>query len=148
MSDDPAAASRKRKDPPPGSTSDDEGEEEPLVQPDWRMDPEESLSDWTIEVCVGGKLYSTHHVHKVFLALGFRKSGYFQRLFRGGRHFAEGQTSRSRIDLQQEPAAKAFPVMLDFLYSLWDDASPPITHQNCTALHFLGEYFEIRALRT
>jgi len=160
MSEDPAAESRKRKDrengedyPAPSEaspacccgTSDDDAEDETLVRPDWRMDPKESHSDWTIEVCVGGKLYSTHHVHKLILSL---KSGYFEHLFAGGgQSFSEAQTSTSRIELQTELAVTAFPVMLDFMYMLWDENNPPISHQNCTALHFLGKYFQIRALR-
>jgi len=151
MSDDPAVESRKRKDPPHSpappvddSTSEEDAEEPLVLRPDWRLDPEQSHSDWTIEVWLEGKLYSTHHVHKVFLS---RMSGYFETLFGGSKSFAETQTSTSRVELQQEMAATAFPVMLDFIYSLWDDSNPPITHQNCTALYFLGQYFEIRALR-
>ena len=37
--------------------------------------------------------------------------------------------------------------MLDYVYSLWDDEEPPITHENAVALHYLGGYFEVRGLR-
>jgi len=142
--------SRKRKDlptssPPSSNTSDDDDEEQQVEQRglDWRMDPEESHSDWTIEVTVNSKLHSTYHVHKCMLSVG---SGYFSRLFGTSKSFSETQNNKSSIDVH-ELAAKAFPVMLDFLYFLWGDGESPIIDNNCTALYYLGAYFEIRRLR-
>jgi len=125
----PVTAS-KRKEPP--STSDEEEEE---VRLDWRMEPKETLSDWTIEVVVDKKTHSTYHTHRVTLSLGSKKSEYFERLFQS-ENFVEQKTRTSRIELD-ELAAQAFPVMLDFMYSLWDDSKSPITHENsglCTTL--------------
>jgi BTB/POZ domain len=108
----------------------------------WRHEEEDSLSDWTIHVrstqpstaaAVGlaattaagsaakpheqghqanNAVVKTYHVHKYVLATGPRRSEYFVRLFRHG--FAESHNSTSRIELD-EIAAKAFPVLLDFL---------------------------------
>jgi len=110
----PVAAS-KRKEPP--STSDGEEEEEDRL--DWRMDPHESRSDWTIEVVVGEKTHGTYHVHQNILSVGPKRSEYFAHLFQND-NFAEQQTRLSRIRLELL-AAKAFPAMLDYLYSLWNE---------------------------
>ena len=136
-----AVAGSKRKDAPTPSTSDEEED----VRLDWRMDPEESHSDWTIEIVVAGEPHATYHVHKVLLSVGCTKSEYFARLF-SNKDLKEHETNTSRIELE-ELAARAFPVMLDFVYSLWDDDKPLITHENAVALHYLGGYFEVRRLR-
>lgn len=139
----------------------------------WREeDPTESLSDWKIQIVhhaaaaataathtndksvpssTTGKeeekkevITKTYHVHKVILAKGPRRSEYFFRLFRDGGRFAESETATSRINLV-EIAAKAFPQLLDYLYSI--DGKLEITTENATALHWLGQYFEVRRLR-
>ena len=75
---------------------------------DWRMDPECSYSDWTVEIVVldlDGKKNerSTYHVHKGTLAVA---CSYFAKLFRNS--YAECETSTSKITLVKE-AADAFP---------------------------------------
>ena len=110
----------------------------------WRMDPEESYSDWSIEILVGEKIYRTYHVHKAILSMGSKRSEYFARLF-SNKNLKEHEAQRSRIELE-ELAAKAFPVMLDYVYSLWGDKPPMIT-KNAVILHYLGGYFEVRGLR-
>ena len=150
-----ADGSKKRKDPPiiPLTSDDDELPHESGVaggRLSWRMEPQESHSDWTIEILtvVAGKTaHSTYHVHKNILSVGPRRSGYFARLF-SNKNLKEHETQTSRIALQ-ELAAAAFPVMLDYLYSLWDDDEnhPPIKHESAVALHHLGGYFEVRGLR-
>ena len=143
MSEDGEApvAGSKRKDPPSPSTSDDEFDENE-GRLSWRMDPEESYSDWTIETTLNGKSHGIYHVHKSMLAV---RSEYFARLF-SNKDLKEHEMQRSRIELE-ELAAKAFPVLLDFVYSLWDDDKTLITHENAVALHHLGGYFEVRGLR-
>ena len=75
----------------------------------WRQDPEESLSDWTIELSYettgdesGGASTDTktdtYHVHKAILASGPRKSEYFARLFKDGGRFAESSSNTSFIN--------------------------------------------------
>jgi len=108
----------------------------------WRLDPDESLSDWTIEIVTPNQT-TAYHVHKAHLAAGWRKSEYFRRLFQNDR-FAESQSNTSRIELQ-ELAANAFPDLLDYLYT--NEQPLNITMDNATALHALGNYFEMRRLR-
>ncbi|GAX12495.1 hypothetical protein FisN_24Hu070 [Fistulifera solaris] len=115
-------------------------------QPKWRDDPVDLFSDWKIEIISfndeGVETTDTYHVHKNFLAHGSRRSKYFFRLFRSEESFTENQASTSRIDLDPL-AAQAFPVLLDFVYG----SNLSITSQTATALHHLGEYFEIRPLQ-
>jgi len=110
---------------------------------DWRADPEESHSDWTVEVLVHGKIHGTYHVHKSILSVGSKQSMYFARLFQN-KTLHEHATNTSRIEL--EPlAANAFSDLLDYLYA-WND-TPKINHENAAALHHLGNYLEIPRLR-
>lgn len=145
----------KRKDPPPltPTTSDDGSEEDDERRLDWRKPREESHSDWTIEVYVEGdggdhnktQPHATYHVHKNVLSL---RSEYFERLF-VRTETAEHRDRTSRIPMQAA-AAEAFPVLLDHVYRLDDGGGTlmtAITHENCTALHSLGRYLEIRSLR-
>jgi len=109
----------------------------------WKMDPEESLSDWTIEILVGGKTHGTYHVHKSILAIGDRKSEYFVRLFRSGNHrFAEAADSTSSIELHPL-AAITFPLFLNYLYS----GELDISTETSMGLRNLAGYFENRSLR-
>jgi len=108
----------------------------------WRMCPNESLSDWTIKILVGGKLHGCYHVHKALIAVGPKKSEYFARLFQN-EVLDEHNASTSSIKLE-ELAAEAFPAMLDYQYSRDDEL--PVTDENATALCFLGQYFGIRRL--
>lgn len=108
----------------------------------WRLDPEESLSDYTIEIVVNNKKYATYHVHKHFLAVGPRKAEYFVKLFSGGGRFAENKDATSRIELE-ELAAKHFPTLLDYFY----EGDLPLTTNNATALHSMAKYFDMRRLR-
>jgi hypothetical protein len=113
----------------------------------WRMDPGESLSDWTIEIISkpgGDTKVDTYHCHKTTLAVGPRQSDYFAHLMQNGDRFAEGQSNTSRIELEA-PAAEAFPVLLDFMYN--QNKSLAANSENAAALHYLGQYFGIRRLR-
>jgi len=106
----------------------DSDREPPAIDDDelqtWKLDPQESHSDWTIEIVSettteGGKVTTktdTYHVHKHVLSTGPRKSEYFTRLFQNEGRFAESQSKCSRIELH-ELAAKAFPAFLSFLYA-------------------------------
>ena len=126
----------------------------------WRMQPDESFSDWTIEIFSEESTTSTtletstenetmkFHVHKVVLAVGPKKSLYFQRIFQND-NFQETDTQASRIQLHAL-AARAFPEMLDYLYSTEpqeEALKSIITTENATALHHLAQYFDIPLLR-
>jgi hypothetical protein len=135
-----------------------DSEDEPLTEEqeermNWRLDPEESYSDWSIQInylqtSENDKITTanseTYHVHKNVLGVGPRKSEYFLRLFQSGESFTESKSKTSRIELE-EIAAKAFPQMLDYLY--WPEKELHVTAETATALHHLGSYFEMRRLR-
>jgi len=111
----------------------------------WRLDPEESLSDWTIEIVVNGQPNATYHVHKQNLVVGPRKSDYFVKLFaEGGRQFAEAENCTSRIELE-ELAAGYFPQILDYLYL--PERKLSFDTNNAAALYSMAKYFGIRLLR-
>lgn len=103
----------------------------------WRMDPEESLSDWCIEI----NKRDLYHVHKSFLAAGKRSSLYFERLVHSV--MSETNDSTSRIDLELS-AAHAFPAMLDFMY--YHDTDVKATTYTAVALRYLANYFEMEDL--
>lgn len=136
----------------------------------WRMDPDHSFSDWRIEIYVpssaasttvtavtaastaavsvagknrsSGRLHGMYYVHKNILALGPKKSEYFEHLFRST-HFCESQEKVSRIELI-ELAAISFPIMLDYFYTFSEDFQ--VDHNNAAALYHLGEYFGVPSL--
>ena len=111
----------------------------------WRLDPEESHSDWTVVISVNndgaGSVHDTYHIHKMVLSVGSKKSDYFCRAFQT-KNLKESQEKTSRIELE-EVAAKAFPVMLDYLYG----KNLRISHENAAPLYHLGDYFGIQPLR-
>lgn len=115
----------------------------------WRMDPAESFSDFTIEICVFGQSESnkgsvtTYRVHKNILAFGEKSSGYFTALFSS--ETAESLSSKTRIELECEPAAKAFPLLLDYIYGL-DDGKRNLTIETAAPLYNLADYFEVESL--
>ena len=132
----------------------DESDNEPPVAEqvflDWRLDPTSSHSDWTIEIVTKDEEQKPkvveYHVHKVMLTVGPRKSGYFQKICRQDAEFHECTTCSSRIELEKI-AADAFPVMLDYLYQQISQVQFQFETQSATALHFLGQYLDIHALR-
>lgn len=112
----------------------------------WRLDPEESLSDWTIVVRVGTdggtekESTTSYHVHRNILAIGPRKSQYFTALFRT-KHVVESRTNTSDITLEPSAAA-SFPLFLDFLYS----PKVKMTTDSAVSLRYLAQYFDCRSL--
>jgi len=129
----------------------EEGEEEIEMEErlTWRDDPEDSLSDWTIEITVDGKIYGCYHVHRAILAVGAKKGTYFASLFKNNKaNYVESETNTSRIELEIL-AAQAVPAMLDFMYSSWnpkEDRDFCFTSKNVASLHHLGMYFGIENL--
>jgi hypothetical protein len=121
-----------------------------IIHLDWRLDPVFSHSDWTIEVTskdtAASSVTQKYHVHRNILAFGSRKSGYFERVCRSGADFQETSTHTSRIELHKS-AAGAVPDMLDFMYEKVSEKPLKIAAHSATALHSLGQYFDIRMLR-
>ena len=121
----------------------------------WRADAKDSFSDWTIEIISSGQdgesgevegyiVSQTYHVHKYILAFGARRSDYFVKLFKTAENYNESNTNTSRIELNPI-AAKAFPNLLDYLYSPHEPLKADT--ETATALCSLGEYFQISPLR-
>lgn len=103
----------------------------------WRMEPVQSFSDWTIEIkTAGSESVDTYHVHRNILAVGERKSGYFESVIRG-KGFRESATNKSSIDLN-ERLAEHFPSFLDFIYS---SSGFKLTSDNALELRSLAQYF-------
>ena len=147
-----------------------------LKELSWRLSPEESFSDWRIELvsqqettttsqnegaalstaavtispenttCTSAKkksktVVAAYNVHRNTLAVGPCRSAYFARLFRS--KFSESADSTSRIELPDALAVRAFPQFLDFIYT----KQVKIDDDSVVALHYLGQYFEVRQLR-
>jgi len=114
---------------------------------DWRMDPEESRSDFVIEIAVQGVqgyLTTTYHVHKNFLAFGKTASVYFAGLFAS--QTAESNSNKIRIAPEYKLAPEAFPLLLDHLYGL-DEGKLDLTITNAAPLYHLSDYFEVESLQ-
>lgn len=115
----------------------------------WRLDPSESLSDWTIQVTGeydDNSLSPTtevYHVHRAMLAAGSRRCLYFTKLF--GQDFLESSSETSTISMHSL-AADVFPLFLDYLY-----AAPlgnlVVTTPTAVPLYFLGSYFDNESVR-
>ena len=112
-------------------------EDDPLS---WRLDPDKSMSDWTIQILRDDQADDVYHVHKNMLAIGPCKSDYFASVFRSSQ-LQEGLTSTSRIHLEKA-AAVAIPKLLDFVYSKELD----VAANQAGALRFLAQYFGMKLL--
>lgn len=117
------------------------------VPRDWRFDPLQSQSDWTIQVSAEdknnnskmGPVYN-YHVHLNVIAMGPRASGYFVQVCQS-KHFCESKDKMSRIKLHSL-AAEQFPIMLDFIY----DRPLRINTDNAIILLHLAKYFDCAAM--
>lgn len=118
----------------------------------WSLDPENKcMSDYkiiinTVATSTSQEQEVVYHVHKLILTLGPRKSLYFARLFRSGIEVAEHARNTSSIELEPS-AAKAFPKMLDFMYSPnKEDEGEFVTPEDAVVLRHLASYFDVEAL--
>jgi len=138
----------------------------------WRLDPEESFSDWTIVLDVlthpededddddenkreadeTTPIQTEFHVHKSYLAAGTRRSLYFQQVFSVSSHhqnnnnallLEESLDATSRIPLE-ESAARAIPTFLDFMYSENDPLE--VTTESAVALRWIASYFGVEPM--
>ena len=125
----------------------------------WRLDKDESFSDWTIEVhyeyelnlefMVGeqnkkGREVKTYHVHRNILATGPKKSGYFEALLKSGQ-FSESSNNTSVVELPMDIAHK-FEIFLDYLYSPPSECKCLINRYNHSSLLHLAKYFLVPRL--
>jgi len=127
----------------------------------WRLDPEESLSDWTITVVTSSSekqrkylnppRVKKYFVHKAQLGVGPRRSEFFAKIFRSHTQGNEGKGSvkatvdkNIRIELKHS-AAVSFPDMLDFIYST-PGKPAHLTTKSAVAIRHLATRFGIREL--
>ena len=106
----------------------------------WRLDPETSLSDWTIRITnKDDDTVKDFHVHKNMLAVGGRKSEYFATVFRTTARDANPSTV---TDISMATAAiTAMPALLDFMYS-----SEPlrVSTSNALGLRYLSRKLGVK----
>jgi len=115
----------------------------------WRLDKDESFSDWTIQISSitnnEESIKKTYHVHKTTLGLGPKKSGYFEALLKSGQ-FDESSNSTSMVELPEE-IAKHFDVFLDYMYTPLHECAYLINRDNRGALQYLSNYFLVAKLK-
>ena len=136
----------------------------------WRLDPQDSLSDWTLRVSSSDQnkidkqshtdrdydttrsrshlnlLTKTFFVHKTVLGVGPRRSEFFVNLFKNKTGDSRDDVNKNVTKIVLLPSAVAvFPVMLDYLYAA--PGSPvEITTETAVALRHLASSFGIKEM--
>jgi hypothetical protein len=115
----------------------------------WKADPEESFSDWRIEVYydqMGGER-DVYHIHRNICGFGPRKSDYLLQDFRSlSRDVVyDSEACVTRLDL---PAARAhvFPMVLDFMYYS-QESKQTLTAERACHVFKLAELLSIPGLQ-
>lgn len=134
----------------------------------WKSDSKASFSDWTIKISYRDAVYNQHqldeyHIHKNVTGFGYRKSEYLLREFQKQelRNVIEDNSSSSNnsssnnnnnevaatttIKLPTEIQARAFPMVLDFLYYTKEIKQKLTAEMSCNIFK-LSELLEIPAL--
>jgi len=110
----------------------------------WR---EGEFSDWKIKVVSTAEDCETsaiYNVHRVMLATGPKKSGYFEALFKS-ESFKENKECMSTVTLPTDAAAQ-LPDFLDFMYCQPLESKFIITSENWKSMKYLADYFIVPAL--
>jgi len=115
-----------------------------IYELDWRMDPQDSHSDYTLEVEQEDGTVDTYHVHKVILGFGDRDSVYFAGVFAS--QTAESNSNKSRLSASKS-AADAFPLLLDHMYGLEQDETA-LTIGNAAPIYHMADYLEGETLQS
>ena len=128
-----------------GNDIDDDVDIDEGIQLDWRKDPYNSMSDFTLIVRDGtNKQPQSYHIHKSVVSYGNRKSGFLFKLFEreileGGGHNRGGGATEMALPKR---AAEFVPHLLDYIYfdiiDLNAECAPPIRH--------LANIFDVREL--
>lgn len=117
-------------------TSTSEEPDEPTFL-DWRMNPKNSLADWTVVITTPGRTSAKYyHIHRNIVMLPSR---YFRKLFKKQRRTG----GRSDFHLPEE-AAEVFPEFLDYLYRLGHES---FNRKNSVPLYYLSRIFTVERLR-
>ena len=115
----------------------------------WRQEViEKSFSDWRIKVVAetdaGEEAVTIYNVHRVTLASGPKKCGYFEALLQSD-CFSENSECMCTVKLSQEIAAH-FPDFLDYLYAQPFDSMCTINFENWKSMRYLANYFLVPRL--
>jgi len=118
-----------------------EGDKKKMLS--WRLDPEESYSDWDLRIKYSndGEI-QVYHVHKHILAVGKHKGLFFAENF-DSKEAAVGEKGYTTIVLDYE-AVSIFPLVLDFIYSGGTELE--ITNGNSIPLHYVARVLGISTL--
>jgi hypothetical protein len=118
----------------------------------WRDEPATTFSDFTLEIeatpADDGQdpreaVKKPYHVHKAIIAVGLRKSIYFERLFRSEK-FRENVEGVIQLSLPPSQA-DVFPALLDYQYNPREAFE--FSSINVLSLYELGQYFDVPQLR-
>jgi hypothetical protein len=133
----------------------------------WRLDANDSYSDFTIvvesqtgeeddnttttgdaAVTAAPAKTCVYHVHRSHLSRGPRYSGYFRRLFESD-NFRETKEACARFKLSSDMASE-FPAFLDYLYGVGERNDPRsvlhLTYSQPWCLAKLADYFDVESL--
>ena len=136
----------KQELPPPNELSEDS---RALLF--WRHEGEgKSFSDWKIKVeaettedCREENV-TIYNVHRFALAMGPKKSGYFEALLQSD-SYSENSDCMSTVKLPKE-IAKQFPEFLDYLYAQPLESKFVINFENWKSMKHLANYFLVPRL--
>jgi hypothetical protein len=118
----------------------DEEEEDELT---WRLDPEVSLSDWTVILTNKvTKEVKPYYLHKNILAVGPRKCDYFVGVFRKTNRTQEISSNKTEMSLDGPPF-DCFPQFLDFVYST---GAIEVTTETATSMRHLAKCFGLKLM--
>jgi hypothetical protein len=109
----------------------------------WRLDPQESLSDWQIKVVrkdSGDK--DVYHVHRMVIAVGPRHSEYFADLFQN--RIRDNKSHCLGLEMS-DGAAAVFPMILDYMYGE-DDLASVRSKTDALSVYNHAEYFQMPGL--
>ena len=123
----------------------------------WRdEDSGNNFSDWKIKVeaiksdCNDSgeetetETVTIYNVHRLTLAKGPKKSGYFEALLHSD-CYSESSDRMSTVQLP-EMVAKQFPHFLDYLYAQPQDSNVVINFENWESMKYLADYFLVPRL--
>lgn len=109
----------------------------------WSVGPSDNFSDWAIEVVEKeSRKETSYQVHRKDLACGANKSKYFARVFHS-KGLKESNSRVTRVELESK-VAKAFPVMLNFLYT---GTVGDLKTRDIVPLFWLADYFMVESLQ-
>eukprot|EP00984_Skeletonema_dohrnii_P020373 scaffold9898_cov86-Skeletonema_dohrnii-CCMP3373.AAC.2 len=110
----------------------------------WRED-DQSFSDWKIKVVAGAEdddneNATVYSVHRSVLALGPKKSGYFEALF-----IESSSDCMTTVKLSEEVAAH-FPHFLDYMYSQPVESKATVNFATWKSMAYLANHFLVPRL--